>query len=80
MASELKKKLWNKNVKVILFVIGGLGTITERLVWWQELLEIEEQNNTIQTIVLLRSARILIIVLVKWTDLLSLKLQWKTII
>ena len=60
-------------------VIGALGTVTERLLKGLEDLEIRQQVETIQTTTLLRLARILGRVLKTWGDLLSLKLQWKTI-
>ena len=74
LARELKK-LWNKKVTIISIVIGVLGTITKGL----KDLEIRGQVETIQTIVLLRSARILRRDQETWGDLLSLKLQWETI-
>ena len=78
LAWELKK-LWNLNVTVISIVIGVLGTITKG--WVQELEALGKWGRveTIQTTALLRSARILRRVLETWEDLLSLKLQWKTI-
>ena len=62
LARELKK-IWNMRVSVIPVVVGAL--------------EISERIETIQTIALLRSARIPR-VLETWGDLLSLSLQWKT--
>ena len=56
-------------------VIDALGTIPKELVKELEDLEVE----TIQTIGLLRSARILWTIMETWEDLLSLKLQWETI-
>ena len=78
LAKEFKK-LWNMKVTVIPIVIGLLGTVPKRLV--QELvdLEIRGQVETIQTTPLLRLAKILRRVLETVGDLLSLKLQWKTI-
>ena len=78
LARELKK-LWNMKVTIIPIVIGALGTVTEGLVQRLEDLEIKGRVETIQTTAILRSARILRRVLVTWEDLLSLKLQWKTI-
>ena len=66
-------------VTVLQIVIGVIGTATKRLVNDLEDLEIKEQADTIQTTSLLRSVRILSKVLATWKDLLSLKLQWKTI-
>ena len=76
-ASELKKKLWNMKVTVIPIVIDALGTVTKGLIKRLEDLEIRGRGETIQTIALLRSARILSRVLEIWGDLLSLKFQWK---
>ena len=63
----------------ILTVIGTLGTATKELLKGLEDLEIRVWVETIQTTTLLRTARILARVLENWGDLLSLKLQWKTI-
>ena len=60
-------------------VIGALGTVTKGLLKGPEDLEIGGRVETIQTKALLRTARILKRVLETWGDLLSLKLQWKTI-
>ena len=73
------KKLWNMKVTIIPIVIGALGTVTKGLVQGLEDLEIKGWVKTIQTIALLRSARILRRVLETWGYLLSLKLQWETI-
>ena len=77
-ARELKK-LWNMKVTIVLIVIGALGTITKGLLRGLEDLEVGRRVETIQTTALLRTARILRRVLETWGDLLSLKLQWKTI-
>ena len=53
--------------------------IPEGLVNALEVLEIRRQVDTIQTIALLWSARILRRVLETWGDLMSFKLHWKTI-
>ena len=66
-------------VTVILIVIGALGAATKGLVQGREDLKTFERVVTIQIIALLISARILRRVLETWGDLLSLKLQWKTI-
>ena len=58
LAREIKK-IWIMKVKVIPLVVGALGTILPKLVKLQENLEIKGQVKTIQTTVLLRSARIL---------------------
>ena len=54
-----KKKLWNIEMLVIPVVVGALGTITKGLEQGMEDLEIRGRVETIQTKVLLRSARIL---------------------
>ena len=78
LARELKK-LWNMKVTIVPIVISALGTITKGLLRGLEDLEIGGRTETIQTAALLRTARILRWVLETWEDLLSLKLQWKTI-
>ena len=78
LARELKK-LWNMKVMIVPIVIGVLGTITTGLLKGLEDLEVSGRVETIQTTALLRTARILRRVLETWGDLLSLKLQWKTI-
>ena len=77
-AKELKK-LWTTKVTVIPIVIGDFGMILKGLVKGQEDLEIRRQVETIQTVALPRLAKILRRVQETWEDLLSLKLQWKTI-
>ena len=78
LARELKK-LWNMKVTIILIVIGAFGTVTKGLLKGLEDMEVDGRVETIQTTTLLRTARILRRVLEIWGDLLSLKLQWKTI-
>ena len=78
LALELKK-LWNMKVTIIPIVISAFGTITKGLLKGLEDLEVGGQVETIQPTTLLRSVRILRRVLETWGDLLSLKLQWKTI-
>ena len=73
------KKLWNMEVTIIPIVIGAFGTVTKGLLKGQEDLEIRGLLETIQTTTLLRTTRILRRVLETWGNLLSLKLQWKTI-
>ena len=73
------KKLWNMKVTIVPIVIGALGTITKGSLKGLGDLEIDGRTETIQTTALLRTARILRRVLETWGDLLSLKLQWKTI-
>ena len=60
-------------VTIIPIVIGAFGTVTKGLHKGLEDLEVGGLVETIQTTTLLR------IVLETWGDLLSLKLQWKTI-
>ena len=78
LARELKK-LWNMKVTIVPIALGALGTITKGLLKGLEDLEVGGRVETIQTTALLRMARILRRVLETWGDLLSLKLQWKTI-
>ena len=78
LAGELKK-LWNMKIMIVPIVIGAFGTITKGLLKGLEDLEVSRRVETIQTTALLRMARILRWVLEIWGDLLSLKLQWKTI-
>ena len=65
-------------VTIIPIVIGAFGTVTKGLVKGLEDLEVGGRVESIQTTALLRMARILRRVLT-WGDLLSLRLQWKTI-
>ena len=78
LAREIKKQ-WNMIVTVVPIVIGALGTVTKGLLKGLEDLEIGGRVEALQTTALLRTARILRRVRVTWGDLLSLKLQWKTI-
>ena len=66
-------------VTILPIVIGALGTITKRLLKGPKDLEVGGRVETIKTTALLRTAKILRRVLETWRDLLSLKLQWKTI-
>ena len=66
-------------VTIVPIVIDALGTVTKGLLKGLEDLEIGGRVETIQTTALLRTARILRRVLETCGDLLSLKLQWKTI-
>ena len=66
-------------VTILPIVIGAFGTVTKGLLKGLEDLEIGGRVETIQTTALLRTAWILKRVLETWGDLLSLKLQWKTI-
>ena len=77
-ARELKK-LWNIWVTIAPIVIGTFGTVTKGLLKGLEDLEVGGRVETIQTTVLLKTARIPRRVLETWGDLLSLNLQWKTI-
>ena len=78
LARELKK-LWNMQVTIIPIVIGAFGTETKGLLKGIKYLEVGGRVETIQTKTLLRTARILRRVLETWGDLLSVRLQWKTI-
>ena len=78
LASELKK-LWNMKVTIVPIAIGALGTITKGLLIGLEDLEVGGRVETIQTTTLLRTAKSLRRVMETWGDLLSLKIQWKTI-
>ena len=77
LARELKK-LWNMKVTIVPIVIGAFGTITKGQLKGLEDLETGGRVETIQMSTLLRTAWILRRVLETW-NLLSLKLQWKTI-
>ena len=66
-------------VTIVPVVIGALGTITKGLLKSLGDMEVGGRVETIQTKALLRTAKFLRRVLETWGDLLSLKLQWKTI-
>ena len=74
-----KKMVWNMKVTVIPIVICAFRTIFKSWVKWLEDLKISGRVESIQTGALLRSARILRRVLKTWGDLMSLRLEWKTI-
>ena len=77
LARELKK-LWHMKVTIIPIVIGGtFSTETKKIIKGSR--EVDGRVETIQTTALLGTARIPRRVLETWGDLLSLKLQWKTI-
>ena len=78
LARELKK-IWNMKVKIIPIVIGAFGTVTKGLLKGLEDLEVGDRVETIQTTALWKTARILRRVLETWGDLLSLNLQWNTL-
>ena len=78
LARELKK-LSNMKGTTIPIVIGAFCAVTKGLLKGLEDLKVRGRVELIQTITLLRTARILRRVLETWRDLLSLKLQWKTI-
>ena len=59
IARELKKKLWKRQVTVILIVFGELGTNSKGLERKLKRVEIRGRIETILTTALLRSARIL---------------------
>ena len=73
------KKLSNMQVTIIPIVIGAFGTGAKGLLKGLEDLEVGGRVETIQTTALLRTARILRRVLETGGDLLSLRLQLKTI-
>ena len=80
LARELKKKtLWNMNVSIIPIMIGAFGTVTKLLLKRLEDLEVRGQVENIQTTAFLRTAQIPRRVLETWGDLLSHRLQWKTV-
>ena len=58
LARELKK-LWDMKVTIIPIVIGAFGTVTKGLLKGLEDLEVGNQVETIKTIALLKTARIL---------------------
>ena len=66
-------------VTIVPIVIVALGTVTKGLLKGVEDLAVGGRVEGIQTTALLKTARILRRVLETWEDLLSLKLQWKTI-
>ena len=66
-------------MSIVPIVIGAFGTVTEGLLKGREALEVGGRVETIQTIALLKTARIPRRVLETSGDLLSLKLHWKTI-
>ena len=66
-------------VLVVPIVIGAFGTVAEGLFKGLEDLEVGGRVETTQMTALLKTARMLRSVLETWGDLLSLKLQWKTI-
>ena len=74
LARELKT-LWHMKVTIIPIKIGSFDTVTKGLLKGLEDLVAGGRVETIQIIILLKTARIL------WSpgDLLSLKLLWKTI-
>ena len=78
LAKELKK-LWNMKVTIIPIMIGAFGTVTKGLLKGLEDLEVSGQVETIETMALLKTDRILRRVLETRGDLLSLNLWWKTI-
>ena len=62
------KKLWNMQVTIIPIVIGAFGTVTKGLLKGLKDLEVGRRVETIQTTTLLRTVRILRIVLETWGD------------
>ena len=78
LARELKK-LWNMRVMIVPIEIGAFGTVTQGLLKFLEEVELGKRVETIQATTLWRTDRILSRVLETWGDLLSLKLQRKTL-
>ena len=74
-----KNKTWNMKVIIMPIVMGAFSAVTKGLLKELEDLKVGGRMGTIQTTALLRTARILRRVLETWGDLLSIKLQWKTI-
>ena len=66
-------------VTIIPILIGAFGTITKGLLKGLENLEVGGRVETIQMTALPRTARIPRRVLENWGDLMSHKLQWKSI-
>ena len=66
-------------VTITPIVIVAFGTVTKGLLKGLEDLEVGDRVETIQTIALLKTARILRRGLETWGDLLSLNLQWNAI-
>ena len=66
-------------VTIMPIMIGAFSTVIKGLLKGLEDMEVGGRVDTIQTTVLLRTARILRRVLETWGELVSLKLQWKTI-
>ena len=64
---------------IIPIVTGAFRTVTKGLLKGLEDLEVGGRVETIQTTALLKTATILRRILETWGELLSLKLQWKTI-
>ena len=58
LARELKK-LWNMKITIVPIVISALGTVTKGLLKGLEDLKVSGRVETIQTTVLLKTARIL---------------------
>ena len=74
-----KKKLWNRKMTIIPIVMTAFSTVIKGLVQVLEDLEIAGRVETVQNTILLRSDRILRRVQETWGELLSLKLQWKSV-
>ena len=73
------KNLWNMKVTIAPNVVGAFVTETKELFKGMEDLEVGRWMETIQTRELLKTSRIQRSVQETRGDLLSLKLQWKTI-
>ena len=64
---------------IIPIVIGDVGTVTKGLLKGLEELDVGWRVETIQSTAFLWTARILRRILETWRDLVTLRLQWKTI-
>ena len=73
------KKLCNMKMTSIPIVIGAFCIVNKVLLEGLDDLDVGGWAEIIQTAALLRTARLLRRVLETWGDLLSFKLQWKTI-
>ena len=72
-------KIWNMKVTIIPILIGAFGIVSKGLLKGLEDVEVGGRVETIQTTTLLKTVRILRVILETAGDLLSLQLQWKTI-
>ena len=73
------EKLWNMKVTILPIVIGAFGTVTKGLLKRLEDLEVGGRVETIRTIALLRTARIMRRVLLTCCHSNHLMLMWETL-